>query len=449
LKTTNSVVRDVLDSFRRLRQRGHFLAAWDGDKVFTKDRYTSSVSNGLGLNNHFQGVARLGRYVVISGGDQHRPAGELYVVRMDSRKVTQPFRSNLWKSTLPPEEDVAVLRVHLDSALWHAGGIDALGDVVVVPLEGGKANARVDFYDFTDPEQPSLIKKATIERTVNKASAATLAQLDDGRFVLAVWWYPKARNFDFYVTTDLEAGWAGPVTVTLPKPKYDFVAYQCISFVKQADGALFLLAFENTSEQAPTNPGVDLAHLWRVAVPPGAPQGGAWPGLAMEQVDFRRFNCKDRQANMDAGSSAWVDPSGELHAYSCYHWRQDNRILFSEFRAQPAADADPITEPARAWIDLFEDRGFGGHCLSLSGRADTDFRRYEHVHVEGNHFNDKVSSVRFQIPAGMAYTLFKDADYGGAQRRLVGTGGVVEIPDLSAPGGEGVTGDQVSSSKWV
>jgi hypothetical protein len=446
LKTSNPAVSDVPASFRRIRQRGHFLAAWDGDKVFTQERYTSSLKNKLGLNNHFQGMVRLGRYVVISGGDPHRPAGELYVLRMDSRKVTQPFRSNLWKSTLPPEEDVAVLRVQVDTALWHAGGIDATGDVVSVPLEGGKANSRIVFYDFSDPEQPSLMTKATIDRTVHKASATALAQLDDGRFVLGVWWYPKARNFDFYVSNDLEAGWEGPVTVTLPKPTYDLVAYQSISFVKQADGQLFLLAFENTSEQAPTNPGVDLAHLWSVTVPAGAPINGAWPGFAMEQVGWRRFNCKDRQANMDAGSGTWVDPAGELHAYSCYHWRQDNRICFSEFRGQTAPDAEPITEPARAWIDLFEDKAFGGHCLSLAGRAETDLRRYEHLHVEGNHFNDKVSSVRFQIPAGLTYTLFKDADFGGAQRRLVGTGRVVEIADLAQI--EGLTGDQVSSSRW-
>jgi hypothetical protein len=185
-----------------------------------------------------------------------------------------------------------------------------------------------------------------------------------------------------------------------------------------------------------------------VAIPAGAPLGGAWPGLAMEQVGWRRFNCKDRQANMDAGSGAWVDPTGELHAYSCYHWRQDNRIQFSEFRGQTAFDADPITETANAWIDLFEDKTFGGHCLSLSGRAGNDFRRYEQLHVEGNHFNDKVSSVRFQIPAGLTYALFKDADYGGMQHNLVGTGRVVEIADLSAPG-EGLGGDQVSSSRWA
>ena len=56
--------------------------------------------------------------------------------------------------------------------------------------------------------------------------------------------------------------------------------------------------------------------------------------------------------------------------------------------------------------------------------------------------------MRFQIPAGMRYRLFKDADYGGAQHDLVGTGRVVEIADLAAAG-EGLGGDQVSSSRWA
>jgi hypothetical protein len=448
VKTANARVPDVAAAFGRIRRRGHFLGAWDG-QVFTRDRYTTSLDNKLGLNNHFQGMARLGRHLVLSGGDPHKPAGELYVVRMASRKVTQPFRSNLWKSTLPPEDDTVIARVQVDSGRWHAGGLDATGDLVVVPLEGGGADSRVVFYDFTDPEAPRRIEEATIERDAPLASAAALAQRDDGRFVVAIWHYDTRRKLDFYLsrTKFIEDGFDGPVTVALPKGIYDFVAYQCIQFVMQEDGALFLAGFENTSEQAPTKPGVDLAHLWRVTLPGGAPLDGEWPGLAIEQVTWRQFTCRDRQANMDAGASLWVDPGGGLHAYACYHWRQDNVIRFSEFRGEPPSGGAGVDEASKAWVDLFEDRAFGGHCLSLAGRAGSDFRAYAELHVEGAHFNDKVSSVRFQLPPGQAYRLFEDEDYAGTHFDLVGTGAVVEIPDLGKVAA--LRGDRVSSSRWL
>lgn len=449
MKTSNVQIRDVRASLKRVRERGHFLAAWEGEKVFTKDRYTGNVGNTFGFLNHFQGLVRLGRHVVISGGDKHRPASELYVIRMASRKVTQPFRSNLWKSTQPPDGDLAVKRLHVDSELWHAGGIDASGDLVVVPLEGGALNSRVVFYDFSDPEQPALLKRATIERTVNKASAAALAQRGDGRLVVAVWWYDTRRRLDFYLsrTGDPTDGFEGPATLVLDE-QYRYVAYQAIQFLQQADGALFLLGFDNTAENAPIQPGVDLCHLWRVTVPAGGPAGGVWPGLGVEHVDWRPFTCKDRQANMDAGAGTWIDPTGELHVYSCYHWRQDRLIRFSEFRAQPVADAAPITEPSKSWIDLYEHKAFGGHCLALVGLAGNNFAQYEHLHVEGSHFNEKVSSIRYQIPPGHTYRLFKEPGYTGSVLDLVGTGAVVEIEDLGAHAAP-LRGDQASSSKWL
>jgi hypothetical protein len=440
MKTRNAAVADVPASFGRTRKRGHFLAAWDGGTIFTRSRYTTALENELGLNNHFQGFVRLGRHLVISGGDPHRPAAELYVVRMESRKVTQPFRSNLWKSTLPPDADRAVARIQVDTGLWHAGGIDATGDLLAVPLEGGTKKSRVVFYDFTDPEAPARIEGAVIERTVGSAGAVGLAQREDGRFVVAVCRADSPPRFDFYLshTAELTDGFLGPTTVALPDTHKE-VSYQCTQLVLQQDGALYLVGFENTSTVAPTTPGVDLAHLWRVTV--------AWPAVTMEQVTWRQYTCRDRQANMDAGAGAWVDAEGDLHVYAVYHWRQDNVIRFSEFRAQKPAGTPDVVEPARGWIDLFEDKEYGGHCLSLLGRAGNDFRSYEHVHVEGAHFNDKVSSVRFQLPAGSVYRLYQDSEYAGPHFDLSGTGRVVEIPDLGlAPGGPG---DRVSSSRWM
>jgi hypothetical protein len=448
MKLRNPVVSDVAKSFGRIRRRGHYLAAWDGG-AFQRDSYTSRVSNRMGFGNHFQGMVRLGQYVVLSGGDPRGCAAELYVTRMESRKATMPFRSNLWRSTQPPEKDVVAKRICVDTKLWHAGGIDAAGDLVAIPLEGLKNRSRVVFYDFSDPEAPEPIVGASIDRAVGKASAAAVARLADDRFVVAVWGFGTTRWLDFYLSrhADVAKGFDGPARVTLPA-NFALVEYQAIHFVTQTDGGLFLLGFHNTSNSAPTTSGLDIVHVWEVALPPGAPKDGEWPGLKVELKTWGEFTCKDRQANMDAGAAAWVDPSGELHLYSCYHWRQDGTVRFSEFRALPEANGSTIVEPSQGWIDLFEHTRYAGHCLSLAGRTGNDIREYQHIHVEGSNFNDVVSSVRYQLPPKHRYRLFERADYQGRFVDLVGDGTVVEVPDVGTLS-LALPGDRVSSSKWI
>lgn len=444
MKTRNPVVADVADAFGRLRQRGHFLAAWDGG-CFERDRYTGRIENEGGLNNHFQGVVRLGRHVVIAGGDPRKPkTSHLFVIRMGSRLRDRPLRSNLVARTVPPAGDRVVRALKIDSTYWHAGGIGASGDLLAVPIETG-ARSRVVFYDFTRPEHPVRLEPV-LDRPKRGGAAAALAAFDDGRLLLAVWTNRPRGSLELYLSSGPGANSFGPpVSATLPKEFLE-AEYQGIHLVTQRDGSLFLLGSQNTSNAAPLIPGSDMLDLWALPFGSSAPaaEAKALAQLAPRRVASRKFLCKDRQANMDAGAGVWVDAAGELHAYSCYHWRQDDLVRFLEFRAQAAVGAPTITERRDAWIDLFEDKGFKGHCLALAGdgKAATELADYRRLSVEGSDFNDKVSSIRFQIPAGATYRLFEERDHAGAQHDLVGTGQVVEIADF-------LPGDRISSSRWT
>jgi len=454
MKTRKPTVVDVPSAFGDIRQRGHFLAAHDGGK-FTDPRYTSSVKNKGGLGNHFQGIVRVGKHVVISGGDKHPGTrrSQLFVVEMASLRRDAPFRSNLWHETVPPSRDKVVKAVAIDEDYWHAGGLAATGDLLAVPIESGK-RSQIVFFDVSAPSAPVRLK-TVLDRPKHAAGAAAITSLGDGRLLLAT---QTDGRLDLYLSADdTPEGFGAAIAATIPQA-FAKACYQGLDLVLQNDGTVFLLAMRNTSDKAPTVPGSDIADLWHVmlndSVAPATPASLSTASLRF--IGARQFQAKDRQANMGAGAGVHVDAGGALHLYSCYHWRQDNIIRFLEFRAKPQATLPPITTRDEAWIDIYEEKNYEGHCLSLAGgtKAGTHLDDYRAVHVEGNDFNDQASSIRFQIPAGHTYELFEHRDYGGNILPLRGEGHVVEYPDLhdlaAVPHLATLAfGDRVSSSRWA
>lgn len=95
-----------------------------------------------------------------------------------------------------------------------------------------------------------------------------------------------------------------------------------------------------------------------------------------------------------------------------------------------------------AWVRLYDDEAFADNVLTVKGQ--TDLANLKEVTWDNgtNGPNDRVTSVRFQIPAGWKVMLFDDTNYKDSHYELKGTGKVVEIPKL------GSFGDKCSSLRW-
>ncbi|HSG81505.1 MAG TPA: hypothetical protein VLC48_04585 [Gemmatimonadota bacterium] len=459
--TKNPVVPDVIQSFRQITPYGDFLAAWD-DKKIEGIRYTKVNIGKLNrAKNHMQGMQRLrtGQYVAISGGDSNEPASHVFIVKLASRSKTGAWGSNVLFDSRPPAEDKVVKVVALDDELWHSGGVAALGDVLAVPIESAeKGNSRIVFLNLNDPEKPARFPFA-IERPKRKATAVALTGTPDGRFVCAVLW--GSQNLDFYrsMSTSFHDGFEdGPITwkysELIGAPDDRVPNYQAINFVTERAGAsgesrLFLIALENTSPAAPHVGGQDSADLYLVEGLDRFANGA--PGAGSPNITWHHrtpFYCKEEHCNMAAAAGVYVDPAGTLSVYSAYHWRIYDTIRLTEFRTlEHPETVDALTD---AWIELFEHKDFEGRRLTVLGRSESKIEDYDKVRVQGGSFNDKVSSVRFQIPAGQVYRLYKDARFRGDKPGkdyidLEGTGKVETISDLAQMN----FGDKVSSSRYV
>ena len=81
-----------------------------------------------------------------------------------------------------------------------------------------------------------------------------------------------------------------------------------------------------------------------------------------------------------------------------------------------------ITSMDEAWIELYDDSGFDDRRLVIDSFP-REYRDYKTVTVESQRgFGDKVSSVRWQLPAGRVYRLYQHDNFRGDVFELVGTG---------------------------
>lgn len=461
----NPRVDDVPAQYARIRDRGDYLAAGDG-AFFPANRYASTSPK---LFVHFQGIQRTRQhsYLAISGGDPDA-AAHVFIVHMASRSASRAWGSNLLNGWIDVGDKV-VTAIALDADYWHAGGLTLLGDVLAIPIEKqAPARSKVAFLNLGDPENPTRIAHtgaSEIARSGEKAGAVALAKISDGRFLCAVWsdsdqFQPRldlyrSRSTDIYdgfTTSENEVGtWYASEIIAGPGQEPNFSNFQSVNFITQSDGTLYLIGTHNTSSAAPAVPGRDYADLFRVDLDASTWVDGVKPRIHVTKVGKKQILCMHEQANLDAAGGVFVEPrSRRLTLYGAFHWRgYASTLRMLEFREIVPASAAAITDIADGWIDLFENPVYQGRRLSVIGKtADAAIPDYGLIRVQGAAFDERVSSIRYQLPQGAVYRLHEKRSYKGDWFELQGTGGVVEVANLAQVQGSSF-GDKVSSSRFA
>jgi len=458
---TRRILTDVAGQFASLNRRGERLAVMHGyTREFRDRRYSIYHKNG-GKDNHFQGVQRLGNYLLVSGSYPYRgKRSDLLVIQLGSRAADPgPWGSNMMRSKDPLSQDTLVNYFAIDKDYWHPGGFSLLDSVAAIPLENSQHQSRIVFLDLQDPKKPSLLTPH-IDRPEYKAGACAITPLADDKLLLAVWSdsdKPPARgkkaplHLDIYLSSRAaELDSLRLVAQFYPPEGHDFHRkFQCLDFVWQSAGdteQAYLIAFENTAEAQPNpiDPGVNKSYLFEVdvaAVPTGTPRGQTpkLPASFLKYVDDAEFDTSGNWCNMDAGACAYVDSNQQLIVYSVYHFLERIRgaatgapivLKTLEFRATDFAT--PITRIEDAWVELYEDPGLQGPRLALLGPWDSSIEDTERIYVNDKSFTT-AASARSQIPADRAFVLYTEKAFGGEALVLQGTGARVDV-DLYATG---------------
>lgn len=457
-------IKHVVAEFARLSTRGEYLAAKD-NKTIQKWRYTRLKKNNGGVQNHFQGIQRLSqsKYFVVSGGDWKTPCSDLFVLKMDSRPKTGPWWSNIAITRKPPDSDGIVTTIELDSKLWHAGGMDVLGDIVAVPLEysppgsldpligfnppdfGNDEASKIIFLNFKNPEKPKIFP-FEIARQKEKAGAVALTKLPNNYYLLALWSDSDRhpRRLDFYLSKSINFmdgfqdkiwTWYADDVLAVGEQDRNFSNFQVINFLRQEDEKFYLLGLHNTSAAAPAIPGKDYADLFAVDIPSSAlksiPKVSPDEIPNITKVGNLKVECKHRQCNFDAGAGAYID-RGKIIIYSIYHWRTgEGLIRFNEFRS-PIREADSTVTNKNAWLEMYDETYFEGRRLGILGTAQMTVPNFDEVYAQGTGFEDKTSSIRYQLPKNSKCLLYEHKDYTKKlSLELKGNGQIEELTSLS------------------
>lgn len=447
--TSQRTVPDAPEAFAAVRFTGDYLAAHDGGmlpgKKFTKKNHGENRAR-----NHFQGVQRFERdgttYLLITGGDVVIHRSILFLIEMGSRGGKDAYGTNMLHSKKPPDKDRLVSLTKLSAKHWHSGGMDLLGNVLAIPVEDDRDNtSEVWFLDLADPTKPKKLPAIIVrDAKAGKAGAVALTRLPNRHFLCAVW--SDSDEFpvriDFYLSTSQKVtdGFGDKVSwpySSLTPTGGGAAKYQTINFLNDDKGDLYLVGFENLSAGAPILEKDDVADLLKIELTDKTLASSPTLGVpAIRHLCEKRFRRSKPYANFDASAGAYVSHDNKLFLYAGYHWRRDERLNFVEYTPGVLGNAPPIDAGDEGWIELFDEVGFQGRRLTVrTSDAKTEIENYKDINVQGESFGDDVASVRYQLPTGQTYCLFKDSGLKPTDREvveLVGTGAVVEIPDIDA-----------------
>ncbi|MFG2196065.1 hypothetical protein [Streptomyces sp. NPDC048639] len=390
-------------------------------------------------NDHLQGVQRLpvdgGRWLAISYDDTDDGPGGVGFAHLPSRSPTENggrLRSNRLGSAdsvdqSPPTTDSVVSKIDSGRGdLDHAGGMQALGSYLAVPYEGDAASSEVRIYDVSDPSAPTL--KSTLVRTGLKNSGNVgWTRLADGRYLLMVGGY-DSTPLDFYTSDEV----TGPYS-HLSTWKGNFAAYQSTNIVTECGtGSLFIVgSYKNGGEDT-----LDVYSLALSPHPEIAPVGSRHMYCAIDGV---------RQCDFSAAGGVYASPAHELYFYATEHENDgpDDSVKFSEFRTVDPNPSSCATDPANAWVELYEHADYGGRSIIID-HQDHELENYaDYKTVED--FGDKASSARWCLTADQTYQLHENSDFGGSAKWLTGVGEDADLDEL--PGIAGWT-DRISSSHF-
>jgi len=445
----NTCVHFVENAFNRLRKNPDILGFHLGDHP------DPGWGAGTGWHQHWQGVQRLatglGQYMVVSQDDINGWSG-FAVVKMGSRNATgERFRSNrLWphldvEDTAPPLIDTIIKTEPITADSNHSGGIQAMGEWLVVPVEGEPSG--IYLYNLANPENPVPMGKI-LDVYVSTATAAALAQLQDYRFLLIVVSSSDGGGMGFFISAapwdylnwEKIASW-GPAFSPWEN-------YQNLNLVTECEtGDLFLIAMHNNGG---LEHGEDWADLFRLRLflnslgPPFFDYSAEVTKVSNLHVD-----CTPRdepQCNFHPAAGSYVDPHGQLYLYAT-SWQNQGpegdapagSIKAAEFRPVPHASCTSIES---AWVEIYEHPNFSGRSLMIDW-VDShleDYTNYDEV----ENFEARSSSVYWCLPPGWSYYLYRDKKPCRGVLPLRGTGSPWILPDLGPLGW-----DNISCSGYV
>ena len=351
-RDSNACVQFMPTSLAKLSRSGQPL------RVRTSPEYpTGTQRPPLGLLNgnfmrHVQGVARLqGRNTLVMSGNASG-GSYLYVAQMQSQA-----EDSLWKSNVKckgstcsiPSKDMIYKIVHLSKKYDHPGGIQSVGDFVVVGTDisiNDSKGSEVRFFDLRDPNNPNELTHLKISREGRLRTDAVAAiklrgGRHDGLYLVAA--MALKAKITFYLSTH--------TNLLDPQNRFEKYAdwnakdnfkphdFQAIQLVQQCDGELYLIgAYKSKPLFGLPWGGKDWLDTFTVRLDVHGYKYDAETGNPVPWIEpYKNLHMTLKQSFFTAGAGVYVDEQTQkLAAYATDYWPlnpaiRDTTLRFEQF----------------------------------------------------------------------------------------------------------------------
>jgi hypothetical protein len=332
-------VIDVHDAFDRLPERGDpFIGAVE-ETFFSghrRERYREVTNPGLNrTDNHLQGLQRYRGRIYLSAGDLMEGRAHLFVLKEEPGADAGGVAARLTRI------------ISLDDRRDHGGGMQRLGDVLAIAIEGDRIGSTVEFLHLADPDHPRRIEGARIEREEQKASAAAITRLsgDDGdRILVGVTWFKggpllgllggSRAYLDLYLSRsdDPRHGFLDDVVrIDVSRLADKAPPWQAIAFLPHDAGDIMLIGTRSTKSAPGGRAHADLCRLRF-----DGDATAAWPDVrvAAEHIRTRTFAFDRDFGDFAAAAGLEYDPVHGLVLYAAAHYRFTDGFRLSVCRPQ-------------------------------------------------------------------------------------------------------------------
>ncbi|MEM9545306.1 MAG: hypothetical protein AAGA77_05000 [Bacteroidota bacterium] len=481
------LIPDVVSSFIEIPNAGDYIPIASDEKLELSKKYNPykagdivNFKNEPDRKRHFQGIARTsdGEYMIFSGGDHKNDASQLFVCRVPSNNNNS--RAEIGLEVTEDDSQVHGLLKEIfviDKEFWHNGGITIFDNILVAPLESDGYHVKakyktnkslVKFYDISDIMNPKDLQ-IDISRNGTNCGTASLVRLQNGYYLCAVWTDSdpgQGPRLDIYISNSnkIKDGFKSKKEDSYSYNDHfkDKRTYQTIHLLLQDDDRLYLAGMMNSYSWAPIPSGSGKNHASLYEMDYEVSKRGSKMKFKLNGLDRivneKEFKGGGKRYNFNGGSGLYITPDNRLALYATHHrTTRDGKVLpCTEF--YPVFKKTIITAKRDAVIELYDDANFSDRCMRIYGyHGKKEYSHYKKVFVEDEQFNDKISSIRYQIPKGKTYLLFEKDSFKGKVIKLKGTGKMEEIPNLKKPNKSDIPdkyeipkkmGDKISSSKW-
>ena len=458
-------------------------------------------------------LVRSGNHTDGCKGQSDNP-GELLVVEMGSREAAgERLRSNRLQpdqrmdDSLPPKNDIGIKSIIFSGknnwpSAMHPAGIQAIDDVLVIIVDTycdvgwNKYHEDHEYFDYGDaawdcidpwdtvtngillvdisnPMDPRLLREIntyvtdSLLRGLPKADAIAVTKDPvTGKYLFAT---KTGNDLWFYEPTTMDLADSSLQLVLIDKwspdelPAIDqskWMGWQTLSFVRQSDGALYLIGGDNTDTWEPIRVGEDWARLFKVTHTGVGPQTEFSLSYIAEKPLFTEH---PQMGNFKAAGGVYVSPAGELIIYTGHHdsfeENEDGEdvkyVAMGEFRHIDVThngllefvDVDHdgrFEDSCSGWVELYEnvngwDDVYNNRMHSLmfdyrdrhldDWRYLEDYNSWE-VNLIYYGFNDETSAARWHLPEGQKAWLYEHIDYVGQRIELAEKGFIVNMEDI-------------------